>query len=190
MKRIIGILLSTAGLAFGQAFLPDCFQDLGKPIVCRTPGVGPEWCGRWITTNGGVVQASVDPTTMPQQFPTGVAVPDEQGNWQLLTAVANGEPVISLQISASPIDPQTWASLAASNRTVALTDRQLNKTELRAIKSAMATNINDAQAIITTNFPAAGGQRQTIADLRRELIDLAQEVQKLRRIVARMNRED
>jgi hypothetical protein len=54
--------------------------------------------------------------SMPAQFPTGVAVPvpDSAGQWFVLEPVADGEPVVALTASNSPLSPTEWVSIKAA----------------------------------------------------------------------------
>jgi hypothetical protein len=128
---------------------------------------------------------------MPQQFPTGIAVPvpDANGHFMLLQPQADGEPIVGIQISDSPINPATWqarkAAALATNTVVVSTYRQT----LRDIKSNLATNKVEIQAIDPTDSSNAA-QKTQIQALKRELIDLLVEVQNLRQALARKEREE
>lgn len=128
---------------------------------------------------------------MPQQFPTGVAVPvpDANGHFMLLQPQSDGEPIVGIQISDSPINPATWqarkAAALATNTVVTSTYRQT----LREIRSNLATNKVEVQAIDPTDSSNAA-QKAQIQALKRELIDLLVEVQNLRQALARKEREE
>lgn len=105
--------------------------------------------------------------TLPEQFPNGVAVPipDQAGHWMLIQPVADGEPIISLQISDSPIDPATWKARkdAAHARYLAA------KAALKAEQDALKVQIADLKGKLdtaTTDIAAAKTKLDTtIADV-------------------------
>jgi hypothetical protein len=127
--------------------------------------------------------------SLPAQFSTGVAVQDANGHWQKLVALPDEGEVVPVQISNSPPDPVTATQMEEAGKAARRAQRQLWRTDLRTIKTNMIANIDAVQAIDTTLTTAAGQQDQ-IRKLRTELIDIAKEVQALRKVVAEQTKGD
>jgi hypothetical protein len=138
-----------------------------------------------LTVSNGVLYANgtgynVVVPPVPAQFPI-VAVQDADGSWYRVKPQGSGLPLIGNKISNSPIGAN-WQELDrqadATNAVIAATYKQT----LREVKSALATNKVEIQAI------DAG--TATERALKRELIDLLVEVQNLRQALARKEREE
>lgn len=89
--------------------------------------------------------------TMPAQFPHGVAVPvpEATGHWMLLYPLADGEPVVALQISDSPVDPSTWRA----RRDAALA--RYNAHRGRELKAAVEAAVDAVVEAYNARLPAA-----------------------------------
>jgi len=107
---------------------------------------------------------------MPAQFATGVAVPipDQAGAWMLLQPVADGEPIVALAVSASPIDPVDWATRKAAR----LAAYEARKTARDAVRLDVAAQAGQAES-------GANGAGNSIPLLRAEVARLAAAVKAL-----------
>jgi len=98
---------------------------------------------------------------IPAQFPTGVAVQDENDptHWHKLAVVA--DEVVPVQISNSPVDPAAWkaiydAKLAERKaeltaQSAALTELNLTAQQITAIKNYFDADIDQLFSTLTAN---------------------------------------
>jgi len=95
--------------------------------------------------------------TLPVQFATGIAVPipNESGHWMLIHPVADGEPVIALQVSNSPLDPAKFKQLKAAALARYQAAKAADKTERDELKAKLAAVESDVAAIKAKETKAA-----------------------------------
>jgi hypothetical protein len=122
--------------------------------------------------------------SLPQQFPTGIAIPDGAGHYY--EAVPYGGGFIAAQVSDSPL---TSAVRRASGVAAAKAFDDSQRVALRLIKGSIATNRNDAQAIVVASTSSTAQVRSAVIELRRELIDLNADLQDFRRWQAQQLKE-
>lgn len=53
--------------------------------------------------------------SLPDKFEHSIVIPDALGHWQLLYAVTNGSPAITLQVSSSPLTKDQFNAMASRN---------------------------------------------------------------------------
>lgn len=121
------------------------------------------------------------PDPLPSQFEFGIVTLDDQGHWVEHVPVENA--IVPVQVSNSPLTQGQYQQMLAAGVATAKAERVYFRTELAGVRDNILTNIAQTQAIAFTNT-AAAAQGDQIRDLRRELIDTQQELNRLRRILA------
>lgn len=152
------------------------------PVRCMTE---QELAARAAEEAAAIAEAEEAALT-PVDFPNGIALPAQTSGAPYFGVLADSDgDLVTFEAHASPYDD----ALAKSNLTAALTAKAAWKADLRALRDSIATNVNDAKAIValTNNFTAAQC-KTTVNDLRKELIDLAKDVKDLRKQLARYGR--
>lgn len=130
---------------------------------------------------------------LPATFATGIAVTNSASHW--VEFIPDGTSVVAqtlaVQISQSPLTPEQRNAMRAA----ALASEQEARAAWLAAMAVLKTNlkvaVSDSQAIsaLTSNFTSAQC-RATVNDIRRELVDLAQEVKALRKQLAKYGKLD
>ncbi len=212
MKNIALLVIGLALSARGQQVVgPHGEWQTGWPTAL----VGPNWATvnatpeqaqaagwRLATEQEIAARAAADAAaasneaalaSLPATFQTGIAVTNSAGNW--VEFVPDGTNVVAstlaVQISQSPLDPATRKAMRdAALATNAATMAQW-RLDMQALRDSIATNRVDAKAIaaLTNNFTSAQC-KQTVNDLRRELIDFSADVKALRKQLARYGKLD
>jgi hypothetical protein len=129
-------------------------------------------------------QAAV-PATLPTglETPVLILVDSTTSNAYGFVADRNGDLIGGYLDHASPRPSQDVINSRIATAKLAQVQLRL---DLRAVRVATATNINQVQSIIITNGAPLSEVRAATIDLRRELIDAQQQLQELRRIVRDM----
>jgi len=136
--------------------------------------------------DGAIIYSAPAPQPMPSGVETPVLVLRAQDGAGV-GVVADGLDLVTYLDHASPRpDDATLSNRVAAARLARATLRDT----LRTVRVNMATNINETQAISVTSTSSTAQVRSAVIDLRRELIDTQQELQRLRSAVADIVRGD
>lgn len=128
------------------------------------------------------------PAPLPALFESGVAVPRDGHWWEF---VPHDGAALAVPISDSPVIPEIRDARIADAVMSATANRSAWRSEMRALRGTLATNITEAQTISAlTGGYTAGEARQSVNALRRELIDALRDINSLRRVLMRYAREE
>jgi len=203
MKKLALILAVLATAAFGQQVtMPDGSIREGWPVMLNGAIVSQAdlvAAGAHLTTDAereawqaAALAAQGDPSTnaLPVVFESGIAVVDKNGHHVEL--VPEGQDVIAVQISASPLDPATRRAMKQAAVTAERQRRQEWRTANLALRSSLTNNMADVEAIrdgLTATSTAAQVRSALIATVR-ELRQAQGDIRELRRLLANHVRED
>jgi hypothetical protein len=118
--------------------------------------------------------------SLPELFNNGIAVLDDDGH--AIELVPVGSEVIAIQVSNSPLDPQTRERMKREARQADREARKSWRDDNRLLADRIATNRADVAAI-------SGTTAQQLTALRKELDDALQMINQLRRLVAELRKE-
>ena len=131
-----------------------------------------------------LAQVEADLAALPAPMPSGIAIPDEAGHY--FEPVPFNGTFLAAQVSDSPL---TSAVRRAAGIAAAQQHDRDQRADLRAIRGSVSTNVADVRAVTVTPTSTTAQVRSAVIDLRRELIDIAQDLQSLRAWQAKQIRE-
>ena len=209
MKTLAAIILFAATLSAGAQYTNTITGELASVLP------NPLWLGGWksppsaadydaagwaaLTAEqiAAAAQAAAEAAAqaaeieaLPRTFDTGIAVKDDAGHYVEL--VPEGQDVVAVQISNSPLDPATRRAMKQAAVASERQRRQGWRAANLAMRSSLTNNIADVEAIrdgLTATSTTAQVRSALIATVR-ELRQAQGDLQELRRLLANHVRED
>lgn len=183
-------LLVAAG--FTAVEVPDC-APANRVVTFDPPGIRCKTADELSAEAQAAADAAAPAAeieALPRTFDTGIAVKDDDGHYVEL--VPQGQDVVAVQISNSPLDPATRRAMKQAAVAAERTRRQEWRAANLALRGSLTNNVADVEAIrdgLTATSTAAQVRSALIATVR-ELRQAQGNVQELRRLVADMAREN